>query len=221
MFQTLPRFQPLIAVVLAMGMLLGACAQAPSPDAPGADAESTAGAPLASAERSGADSSSGAGTLSCEVYCSETKLRTANARISWDGTGALAGRASASAASAAPVAQELQTTVFKGGYDKDLYASFSTLDSGQRAAARTASALPEPSMRAYDLSIVPAAQPDARVAASAAVPASRTSVDVEGLEPGMRYTWRVVFATADGEEISETVTCEAPVCPADLQEVAP
>ena len=56
-----------------------------------------------------------------------------------------------------------------------------------------------------------------RVRAHMADPAARTSVEVEGLEPGMRYTWRLVIETADGREISETVTCEAPVCPADMQ----
>ena len=42
--------------------------------------------------------------------------------------------------------------------------------------------------------------------------------NVEGLEPGLNYIWRVVIETDDGSLVSETVTCQAPVCPADIQE---
>ena len=154
--------------------------------------------------------------LTCEVYCSETKLRTANARISWIGPGAVAAGPEAAAA------ELLQTTVYKNGFAQDLYASFPTLGSGQEMAPEAAEALPEPEMRAYDLAILEVARPAASgpQAAGADDPGARTSVEVEGLEPGMRYTWRIVFETADGQA-SETVTCEAPVCPADLQEENP
>ncbi len=161
-----------------------------------------------------------AGTLTCEVYCSEVRLRTANARISWIGPGMFRG----AAAAAAPAAEKLQTTVYKGGFDRDLYASFPTLGGGQALAPQAAGLLPEPEMRAYDLTIVDVGRPTAGrglLAANADDPAARTSVEVQGLEPGMRYTWRIVTELAGGEEVSETVTCEAPVCPADIQEDAP
>ncbi len=218
MRRTLPRLHLLIAAVL-VAIAVSGCAQVRSPEPAAADAEPAAGAEPAGAEPAGgSESASGAGTLTCEVYCSETRLRTANARISWIGPGMFQG---ASAASASPVAEQLQTTVYKNGYDKDLYASFSTLGSGQGLSAASASALPEPEMRAYDLQILQVAEPTAapgELSASSEEPAARTSVEVEGLEPGMRYTWRIVFGSGGGQESSETVTCEAPVCPADIQE---
>jgi hypothetical protein len=45
-----------------------------------------------------------------------------------------------------------------------------------------------------------------------------TSVVVEGLEAGVTYSWRLRLLTTEGLEVSEPVSCQAPVCPADLQE---
>ncbi len=213
MHRILPRLHlPVAALLVALAAISGCAEVSPEPSA--ADDEAAAGAQPAAALPAGDADSAGAGTLTCEVYCSETRLRTANARVSWIGPGMFQGPA---AASAAPVAEQLQTTVYKDGYDKDLYASFSTLGSGAGLSPQAAAVLPEPEMRAYDLSILRVAEPSP-LAASAADPAARTSVEVEGLEPGMRYTWRIVFGTEDGQQTSETVTCEAPVCPADIQE---
>lgn len=225
MHRILPRLHLLTATVL-VALATAGCTEGPAPES--SDAGGTPAASLLAPAGQAGDTAStgdadatGAGTLTCEVYCSETRLRTANARISWIGPGMFQGGPSPAAS---PTAEQLQTTVFKDGYDKDLYASFSTLGDGQGLSPQAASVLPEPQMRAYDLSILAVAQPTAGpglLAASADDPAARTSVEVEGLEPGMRYTWRIVFSTADGQETSETVTCEAPVCPADLQEATP
>lgn len=142
--------------------------------------------------------------LTCEVYCSETELRTAIARISWTGPGA----------SGPAAAEILQTTVYKGGFDRDLYASF-PLGGG---------AAPEaPSLPAYDLEILEIGRPAAASGGPApeADSEARTSVEIGGLEAGIKYIWRVVVETAAGRQISETVTCEAPVCTADYQPGGP
>jgi len=39
---------------------------------------------------------------------------------------------------------------------------------------------------------------------------------IENLEPGVNYTWRVAIETAAGRIVSAPITCEAPVCPADI-----
>ncbi len=216
MHRNLPRPHLLTTVVL-LALALSGCAEGPAPDPSTADGTPAAALP-ATPGPSGGDDAAGAGSVTCEVYCSETRLRTANARISWLGAGTFPGAASPAASA---VGEQLQATVFKNGYDQDLYASFSTLGSGQELSPQAAGVLPEPEMRAYDLTILEVAEPSP-LAASIDDPAARKSVEVEGLEPGMRYTWRVVFKTADGQEISETVTCEAPVCPADIRaEVTP
>lgn len=158
------------------------------------------------------------GSLTCEVYCSETRLRTAVARLSWISPRMFQG---ASPTPAGPVAEELQTTVFKNGFAKDLYARFPTLSSGEDPQPAAAAALPEPKMRAYDLEIrrvEPPTAPPGSLMPSADVPAARTTVEIEDLEPGMTYTWRIVTGTAGGQEVAETVTCVAPVCPADFRE---
>ncbi len=79
-------------------------------------------------------------------------------------------------------------------------------------APETASGLP-----AYDLEILEVVRPTAISETPALEDAgeARTVIEIGGLEPGMRYTWRLVVETAGGQEISETVTCEAPVCTAD------
>ena len=221
MHRILPRLHLLTAAML-IALAATGCAEGLVPEPSEAGGAPAASLPAPGDTEPTSDAgTAGAGTLTCEVYCSEIRLRIANARISWIGPGMFQGGPSPAAS---PVAEQLQTTVFKDGYDKDLYASFSTLGDGQGLSPQAAAVLPEPQMRAYDLSILDVAQPTAGpglLAASADDPAARTSVEVEGLEPGMRYTWRIVFSTADSQETTETVTCEAPVCPADIQEATP
>lgn len=144
--------------------------------------------------------------LTCEVYCSETELRTARVRLSWIGPGRLAGP------TAAEVTEELQATVFKGGFDRDLFARIPVRgEAGEPPAA--------PDLPALDLEVVEVVEPSLPPGAGPAGEddeAVRTTVEIEGLEPGTTYTWRVVVETAGGREVSETVTCVAPVCTADF-----
>ncbi len=176
------------------------------PPAPDDDAATDGGTVSAS----DAEPAVRAADLTCEVYCSETKLRTVNAKLSWIGPSVApeARPGDELAGGTEPVAEQLQTTVYKGGFDKDLYASF--LLSGEAAEPRPASDLP-----AYDLEVLGVERPpELRPSGTDDEPA-RTTVEIEGLEPGMSYTWRVVIETAGGQEITETVTCEAPTCTAD------
>jgi hypothetical protein len=39
---------------------------------------------------------------------------------------------------------------------------------------------------------------------------------VEGLEPGVNYTWRIAIETESGRIVSESTTIRAVVCPADM-----
>ncbi len=184
------RHQALAAAVLAALPGAGACSAAqPAPGSGG-------GAEPAAAE------------LTCEVSCSETELGTAVARLSWVEPVDIT-------ASTAPVA-ELQTTVYKGGFDRDLYAGFKVRDPSEPQAPREPEAPPE--LPAYDLQITRVERSDDSPAAGIG---GRTTVEIEGLEPGMKYTWRVVFDTPGGQQVTETVTCEAPVCTADRADGMP
>ena len=158
----------------------------------------------------------------CEAYCSQTKLRTVNAKLTWIGPGMPLGP---SALADRQVEQEqIETTVFKNGFKKNLHASFSTLDpdtpNAMAIPGRTGSA---PMLPAYNLKLIGAQQPIVSGAAARASIAEspekqERSVIVEGLEPGLTYRWRLRFRTVDGWTESQTIACEAPVCPADLQE---
>ena len=212
------RHQAFVAVVLAMFPGAAGCsASPPAPESEGTAepaatepaAEPPAAALPAGSRRNRAASS---GTeLTCEVYCSESKLGTAIARLSWLGPAVLA-------ASAEPIAEELQTTVYKGGFDRDLYASFQVGEPSVPQATPEPQAPPE--LPAYDLQISRVERPDESPAAGTGE-AARTTVEIEGLEPGMKYTWRVVFDTPGGQQATETVTCEAPVCTADQADGMP
>jgi len=44
------------------------------------------------------------------------------------------------------------------------------------------------------------------------------TIELEGLEPGLTYFWRVCTLNEDGWIPSEIIRCEAPICPADIKE---
>ena len=110
--------------------------------------------------------------------------------------------------------QSVEVTVYKDGFAKGLSA---TLPLGAASAERPIAAVvpaTRPALRAYQLQIIEVERP--RALESAAGGGSETGVIVEGLEPGMNYTWRVAVETPDGNVVSAPVTCQALVCPADM-----
>ena len=153
--------------------------------------------------------------LICEVYCSETKLRTANARIRWK---LVPGPAlDAAKARTLPAAeQRLETTVYKNGFDKDLYLILPMSQTGyERAAPSDAlSKQGQGRLRAYQIRIIDVERP--KSTELFATGAAETAAVIENLEPGVSYTWRLVIQTDAGKVVSPAVTCQAPVCPADM-----
>jgi len=198
----------LIAGLAAAGCATtGGQAQAPPPAAP---AVPTASETAATAPGSG---------LKCETYCSLERRGTVNARITWRSSGVTGG----AEAAPAPRQERLETTVFSGGFERGLYASFPLLGPGQEMQEVAESQRAMPDLPAYDLRILsvergsrPEAAPGAPGQPAAPEPANE--VVVEGLEPGLSYTWRLVVQTGPGSSVSGTVTCMAPVCPADRAE---
>jgi hypothetical protein len=161
--------------------------------------------------------------LTCEVSCSETKLRTAVARLTWTGPGTLQGQTLVPGADAAVQGERIDASVYADGFASDHYASFPTVATDAEMAPQGLAAAQAETLPAYNLSIVDVdrdSSADAELmgltAATDAGEMKVSTVVVEGLEPGLNYTWRLVVETADGFEVSDTVICQAPVCTADM-----
>ena len=158
--------------------------------------------------------------MRCETYCSWTKLRTVNVRISWADPNLTLGRMAD--AVAGPIEQQLQTTVFRNGFADGQFATFSTLE--PLPDARPVLAQPsQPQFRAFDLKIIGVTRPrasgeGARDILRLSPEQRRSSVVIEGLEPSLTYYWRIRFRTNSEWRTSEPAMCIAPICPADMRE---
>jgi len=158
--------------------------------------------------------------VTIETYCSETRLRTAIARLRWSMPAALFDAKRSGAA--AMEAQSIETTVFKNGFEKGLFVS---LPLSERATAerpimpRADARLKRPTLRAFQIRVVEVEAPVREQTAPADAESARTGVMsavVENLEPGVNYTWRVAIDIAGGKAVSAAVRTRAPICPADI-----
>ena len=160
-------------------------------------------------------------TLTAEGFCSETRLRTSNVRITWRaGAGALG----TGVASLTGATQRLETTVFKNGFNRGLYVALpigvAGADQPIAAIAPTTAVqqAPPATRRAYQIRLI---EVNAARVAVAADGASEMDAVVENLEPGLNYLWRMAIDAAAGRIVSPSVTVRALVCPADLVEPPP
>jgi hypothetical protein len=164
--------------------------------------------------------------LRCETFCSQSKLRTASARLTWVDPTLQPGGAAASGVAGATLAAppQLDVTVVRNGFNTNAYATFSTAETGASPSLNfTPLPAAAPRLRAYDLRIAGTLRPaiTGAVALDEAIPGAErreTSLLIENLEPGLRYTWLLRFNTGAGEQLSTAATCVAPVCPADMKE---
>lgn len=169
--------------------------------------------------------------LRCETYCSRDTIRTVKARIFWVGAQMPLGPSEFRSVSA-PVSEIVEATVYKKGFDQNLYASLDARPETRPGAEFRAAAPQKPALAGLDLKVTEFRQPkltteqrralEQRDAVSRlapeAVAAQETSVEVEGLEPGLKYQWRVRFKAPNGEQLTGIATCIAPTCAADLKE---
>ena len=160
------------------------------------------------AETSRAASPSGL-TLTCEMFCSQTKLRTGNARLRW--TMAAADRAQNRVLSLSTAKQTLELSVYGPEFEKDLVATLPISSPTARGVPAIAQGKP-PALRAYQVRLLEIERPAGREVDAA----GEMTVVIEDLEAGMNYSWRVVIEAPDGRLVSVPVTCQAPTCPADL-----
>jgi hypothetical protein len=149
--------------------------------------------------------------VTCEVFCSQTKLGSSNARIRWSvSSPALA----ASGVSLATAKQSLDVSVFYKGLDKGLYVTLPISGRTPQRAVAPQGQSKQAALRAYQFQIVEIEQPKTPQAAEST--SGQMGVVIEGLEPGVNYTWRVAIETPSGKVVSAPVTCQASTCPVDL-----
>ena len=160
------------------------------------------------AETSRAASPSGL-TLTCEVFCSQTKARTGNARLRW--TMAAADRAQSRVLSLATAKQTLEFSVFGPEFEQELVATLPVASPLGGPVAAIAQGKPA-ARRAYQVRLLEIERPTDRAVDAA----GEMTVVIEDLEPGLNYSWRVVIEAPDGRLVSVPVTCQAPTCPADF-----
>ncbi len=137
--------------------------------------------------------------LRVEVTCSHDKARTPVARLHWSG------------ARAVLAAGELEATVFKDGFERGIYAAAPPLE--ERAAFALFDQRKERTYRAPGLEL--------RITKISTEREARTGregtvVEVEGLEPGLNYFWRIRVAEGEYSAVARTL---APVCPVDEAEM--
>ncbi|MDD5296226.1 MAG: hypothetical protein PHU46_04875 [Rhodocyclaceae bacterium] len=145
--------------------------------------------------------------LTCQVRCSDTKLRTGIAELIWS---------SPVGAAATRDLPQLDVSVFHGGFTRGLYQSFGVIGEGRAPQAEPSATrdiqAEGRTTRAYDLKLrVPE---KTRAVATASGGEARQQVEIENLEPGLLYRFRLRDAGLDNQEVD----CEAPVCPADMKE---
>ncbi len=151
-------------------------------------------------------------SMEVEPYCSETKLRTSNARIRWSlPKETLVARKLAGLAGAK---QNLEATVYRDGFEKGLMVSIPLAQASEEHPLVALSAEKKPKLRAFDFRVIAFEQP--KDAAAMEAGSSSMGVVVEGLEPGVNYTWRITLETDSGRIMSEPTTGRAVVCPADM-----
>jgi hypothetical protein len=149
-------------------------------------------------------------TVTVEVFCSETKLRTSNARIRWSMP--REGLEASGLASFAAAKQSLEATVYKDGFEKGLLVSVPISRATPDRPVAVQVQEKQPKLRAFQFSLIDIEQPKAALAAEGA----EMGAVVEGLEPGVNYTWRIAIDTPSRRIVSPSATSQAMVCPADI-----
>jgi hypothetical protein len=130
-----------------------------------------------------------------EVYCSQEKLRTGVVRLSW------------SSEQSHFVTQRLELTAYKDGFAKGTAVTLDLREGKtlqlSAAAQRDKTLKPLSNLHILQTRFDPTTK--------------RVVVEIEGIEPGITYFWRVVTGSDQGEITETPLRFEAPTCPADIE----
>lgn len=135
--------------------------------------------------------------LECRVFCSDEKLRTPVAELTWRSTQALLS------------AVRIEVTVYKDGFKTGAYASLDSNQGNRSYQSQKGRGGQDLIPGLSQLVVV-----DVR---SLRERPGLVAVRIEGLEPGLNYFWRVVSKANGRQMAGVTARCQAPVCPADMQ----
>jgi hypothetical protein len=134
----------------------------------------------------------------CITYCSETKLRTGMALLTWSADEGLIGK------------QRIDVTVYKKGFETKMYTILWPLKKSQTFQTSRLVKLPDrPDMQLLYLD-VNQADIDKQE--------GLISIELEGLQAGLNYFWRVLTLEGKGWVPGGIIRCQGPVCPADIEE---
>lgn len=148
----------------------------------------------ASTEVTSQDGRTGKG-LECTVFCSETKLRTSVAEITWPSSEESLSR------------QVLEVTVYKNGFTRGTYATLAPVQRGQKFSLQRIGDRRE-HVRGLERLVITDVYFSKKRGGLAVV-------RVEGLEPGLNYFWRLRSGAGDGAPA--LTRCQATECPADME----
>jgi hypothetical protein len=152
--------------------------------------------------------------VTCETFCSQIRPGTSSIRLRWS----LTPKAETAAVkSLADAKASIEVTVFSEGLEKGAYVTLPVPSTQPTQPVAAVAQGQQAQLRAYRIQIVEVDQPRAEIAGGSL----ESGVLIEGLEPGVNYTWRVVLETAAGRLVSPPVTCPAATCPTDQDEVKP
>jgi hypothetical protein len=152
-------------------------------------------------------------TIEAVGFCSSSRPRTSNARLTWRATTTALG---ADVANLSAATQRVEATVFKNGFDRGLFVALPVAaGAGDRPVAAVAQAPVAQQLttrRAFQIRMTAVTAAPTPTAGDAG---SEMEAVVENLEPGVTYTWRLAVDAPTGRIVSRPVTLRAPICPTD------
>lgn len=156
-----------------------------------------------------------AGDLVCVTYCSQTQIGTPVAEIKW----VVANQpTSAENLRKAAAQQSIEAAVNEDGFERGRFVRLSTVAPQARfapAGQPPGGTAPLPGLRDLTVNAVASSQESTsalRLASPAQGGQENVVLQVQGLQPGLNYYWRVRGSTP-GE--TQVVMCRAPICPTD------
>lgn len=130
-----------------------------------------------------------------EVFCSDVKLRTGNALLTWNSEEKYFDK------------QRLDLTIYKNGFEINIFTTLWPLKENQEFQTTKMVELPN---RVDNQSLFLNT-----IAVDINKQEKSVLVELEGLTPGLTYFWRILTLTKKGWVPGIIIRSEAPVCPSD------
>jgi hypothetical protein len=164
--------------------------------------------------------------VSCRTYCSvevsprtgdTTRRRTAIAEVTWRVSDTQLQPQDLESRAAR---QGIEVTVYKDGFSRGRFANLFSIGKGLTFSIQGNQDLNTRILGLDRLTILNVRPVRDRNATECTFngPSNLVAVEVEGLEAGLNYFWRVTLPAGDRKVTSEVVRCQSPTCPVDSDE---